>query len=338
MEDRRSLDLLKTILVKYEEEQHPMQAPTDPISLTLQVLRLFPTLANERISLVDMSLREITTREQYISAVDQGVILVQRRELPPEAFAEWCNGCFWRWTKSDRKMHKIDALANSELTYSHYCVFLTENSMLFFSADNTFLFEFRSLNLTPKAKMNVGRYYFAYIFQMGYLYVLGGIDEAGYTDICERFDPVSNKWTYIVSHPGPGRTGMAACGFLNKFIFLFGGFDGISYLDHICKYSAEDGMWRALPVRLPTPTYYMCAVQYQSRLLLYGGKGCKRSYWLHPESLLITEGPSLPSDLSMTKFRLQPVITSGKVLTINLDYKVLEFTGNQWNTIYSVDS
>lgn len=337
MEDRRSLDLLKSILVKYEDEQRCVQAPAEPISLTLQVLRLFPVLASERISLVDMSQREITSREQYLQAVEQGVVFVQRRELPPEAFAEWCNGCFWRWTKSDRKMHKMDVLANTELTYAHYCVFLTENSMLFFSADHTFLFEVRSLSLIPKAKMSVGRYYFAYLYQVGYLYVLGGCDEAGYTDICERFDPSANKWTYIASHPGPGRTGMAACSFLSKFLFLFGGFDGTSYLDHICKYSLEDGMWRALPVRLPVPTYYMGAVQYQSRLLLYGGKGCKRSYWLHPESLLVTEGPALPSELALTKFRLQPVLTSGKVLTINLDYKVLEFAGGQWTVIYSFD-
>lgn len=337
MEDRRSLDLLKTILVKYEDEHHHLQAPSDSIVLTLQVIRLFPTLTNERVSLVDVSLREITNREQYLSAVDQGTILVQKRDPPPETFAEWCNGCFWRWNKTDRKMRKIDVLANTDLTYSHYCVFLTDNSMLFFSAESTFLFEVRSLSLIPKAKMSVGRYYFAYVFQTGWLYVIGGCDDAGYTDICERYDHVANKWTYIASHPGPGRTGMAACGFLNRFIFVFGGFDGISYLDHIGKYTVEEGLWTSLPVRLPIPTYYLGAVQYQSKLLLYGGKSCRKTYWLHPECLLITEGPNLPGELNLTKFRLQPVISNGKVLTINLDYKVLEFNMSQWSIIYSFE-
>ena len=337
MDDKRTIDLLKLIVLKYEDEQLHLQAPSDHISLTLLALKLFPSLANEKISLVDVTMREITSKDLYLAAVEQGLVMVHKREQPAEAFAEWYNGCFWKWSKMDRKLHKIDALAPSELTWSHCCVFLTEITLLFFSSENTLLFEIRSNTLTTKSRMSVGRYYFAYVLLNGLLYVLGGCDEAGSTDICERFNPTLNKWTYVCSHPGPGRTGMSACGFLSKFIYLFGGFDGVSYLDHICKYSLEDGMWRSLAVRLPLGTYYLASVQFQGKILVFGGKNVRKSYWLHTDTLLITEGPPLPSDLPLTKFRHTPIITAGKVQIMNLDYRVLELSNNQWSVIYSIE-
>ena len=67
-----------------------------------------------------------------------------------------------------------------------------------------------------------------FLFVAGYLYAVGGHDGIIYLKTVERYNPVTNEWTYVASMGA--RRGGVGVATLGGCLYATGGYDGTSNL------------------------------------------------------------------------------------------------------------
>ena len=75
----------------------------------------------------------------------------------------------------------------------------------------------------------------------GYLYAVGGFDDASPLDTVERFNPQTNTWQFMAPmHVCRGGVGLSALG---GYLFAVGGHDGKAYLNTAEMYCPKTNVW-----------------------------------------------------------------------------------------------
>jgi hypothetical protein len=98
------------------------------------------------------------------------------------------------------------------------------------------------------APMLIPRQGHAAVYHTPHIYILGGFNDSGYLDECERYVFAENRWEALASLP-------RACNQMSgvvveSSIYALGGWDG-SYLDLVQKLSLESLTWELMQFRLP---------------------------------------------------------------------------------------
>jgi kelch-like protein 8 len=74
-----------------------------------------------------------------------------------------------------------------------------------------------------------------------YLYAVGGFDDSSPLNSIERYDPVTNQWTYVASM-NTCRGGVGA-GAMGERIWAVGGHNGSQYLGSMESYNPVEDVW-----------------------------------------------------------------------------------------------
>jgi N-acetylneuraminic acid mutarotase len=111
--------------------------------------------------------------------------------------------------------------------------------------------------------------------QGGFLYVIGGESSTGVLADLQRYDPVMDTWTTLMSMP-TARAGAAAA-VIDDGIFVIGGRQSINgpcsggpYLATVEKYDIDTNTWSPV-AQLPTPRSDLAAVARGGKIFVFGG-------------------------------------------------------------------
>jgi N-acetylneuraminic acid mutarotase len=107
----------------------------------------------------------------------------------------------------------------------------------------------------------------------GLVYAIGGIGEAGTTNVVERFDPRSGRWTTSLPLPQP-RDGAGAAG-LGGLLYVAGGFiplagDDFEITNSVVVYDPKRNTWRSV-APMPTARHRLRLVASGRSLYAIGG-------------------------------------------------------------------
>src|SRR2546422_11048988 len=109
----------------------------------------------------------------------------------------------------------------------------------------------------------------------GFLYVIGGEGSTGVLADLQRYDPVTDMWTPLMSMP-TARAGAAAA-VIDDGIFVIGGrqstngpCSGGPYLQTVEKYDIDTNTWSPV-AQLPTPRSDLAAVARGGKIFVFGG-------------------------------------------------------------------
>src|SRR5712691_7825789 len=109
----------------------------------------------------------------------------------------------------------------------------------------------------------------------GFLYVIGGENSTGVLFDLQRYDPVTDMWTPLMSMP-TARAGAAAA-VIDDGIFVIGGrqstggpCSGGPYLTTVEKYDIDTNTWSTV-ASLPNPRSDLAAVAHGGKIYVFGG-------------------------------------------------------------------
>ncbi len=103
----------------------------------------------------------------------------------------------------------------------------------------------------------------------GEIYVVGGEGADGVpTAVVEAYSPAQDAWRPVAALPVPVSGGLALTD--GAFLYLFGGFDGKTYLDTVYVYDPAANSWRPLP-DLPQALAFATGGTVANRLYVVGG-------------------------------------------------------------------
>jgi N-acetylneuraminic acid mutarotase len=94
------------------------------------------------------------------------------------------------------------------------------------------------------------------------------------TDVLEIFDPLDNTWTRGARLP-KATSAFALTAYEGK-IYLFGGWDGTSYLNSVYEYDPALDAWSVKP-SMPTPRAYLRAAVAGGKIYVLGGYDGKKA-------------------------------------------------------------
>lgn len=106
------------------------------------------------------------------------------------------------------------------------------------------VFLYSDKRVIPACPMNQIRKEHAAVLISNYVYAIGGYDgiKNDFLNECEKYCILSNKWLNCASMQ-VARCAFSATSVNNKFIFIFGGYDGNQRLANIEKYNPETDVW-----------------------------------------------------------------------------------------------
>jgi hypothetical protein len=115
----------------------------------------------------------------------------------------------------------------------------------------TYYFDFKRRTLLPKGNMNTARSSFAICYMNNHLYAVGGLtNNSVFTNACEKYDIVNDKWIPIASL---NYDVLAPCvaAFNNKYLFKFGGNSLENRFEtFVEKYDEESKQWTSVAFTL----------------------------------------------------------------------------------------
>ncbi|KFM57287.1 Kelch-like protein 8, partial [Stegodyphus mimosarum] len=79
----------------------------------------------------------------------------------------------------------------------------------------------------------------------GFIYVIGGFENNVPLNSVEKYDPDTNKWTFV--SPMKYCRGGVGAATLGGFIFAVGGHNGSQYLNTVEIYDAQNDRWKMGP-------------------------------------------------------------------------------------------
>jgi DNA-binding CsgD family transcriptional regulator len=129
-----------------------------------------------------------------------------------------------------------------------------------------------SENWHKLAPMTTERSRFALVVTAsGRLYAIGGETNGGVTGSVERYDPVADQWTLLVTNK-PTRVSNIGAGVIDQWIYVPGGrtADG-EPTDIVEAYSLRDEKWSQVRP-LPAPLYAYALAVLRGKLYLFGGR------------------------------------------------------------------
>ena len=152
---------------------------------------------------------------------------------------------FWRVTATDEK-----GASSPQSVVSRFTV-------------GTFRFGWRDRLSMPTSRTSV-----ASVVSTNRLYVLGGISDLGFLDICEVYDPAGDNWTQIASLPSP-RAYASAVEHQGKVIVL-GGETSQDQLAIVESYNPSTNTWTQL-TPLPSPRSRFGTAVFNDKIYVFGG-------------------------------------------------------------------
>jgi len=175
---------------------------------------------------------------------------------------------------------------------------------------------------TPKpiAVSNIGA-----IAVDGLIYVPGGMaDDGTVIEAMEVYDPVEDEWFSVSSLPAPVCAYAIAA--VEKNIYLFGGWDGESYVDTVYIYDTESDTWsRGTPIAVPRA--FAGAGTIKGKIYVVGGYDENREYALCDEY-----DPSLEdSDKSPWRERASMTLPRGGVAVSTVEDSLFAVGGGWQN-------
>jgi N-acetylneuraminic acid mutarotase len=103
----------------------------------------------------------------------------------------------------------------------------------------------------------------------GEIYVVGGrLADGQPTDVVEVYSPIQNAWRPVTALPQPVAGGLALSD--GAFLYLFGGWNGTTYLDTTYVYDPGEDRWRPL-AEMPQPGAFTTGQFVTGRLYVVGG-------------------------------------------------------------------
>jgi DNA-binding CsgD family transcriptional regulator/N-acetylneuraminic acid mutarotase len=103
----------------------------------------------------------------------------------------------------------------------------------------------------------------------GEIYVVGGrLADGQPTNVVEVYSPIQNAWRPVTALPQPVAGGLALSD--GAFIYLFGGWNGSTYLDTTFVYDPGEDRWRPV-TEMPQPMAYSTGQFMTGRLYVVGG-------------------------------------------------------------------
>ncbi|CAD8167625.1 unnamed protein product [Paramecium octaurelia] len=113
----------------------------------------------------------------------------------------------------------------------------------------------------------------ACVYLDGFVYAIGGYDGSAkqMLSCCEKYSLVSDEWK-IIDPLQKQKCAFAAAAAINKFIYVFGGFDGRERLNTIERYSVKDNQWKVLDVKFKQGFSNAAAIsQDDNKIFILGG-------------------------------------------------------------------
>ena len=103
----------------------------------------------------------------------------------------------------------------------------------------------------------------------GELYVVGGrLADGQPTNVVEVYSPIQNAWRPVTALPQPVAGGLSLSD--GAFLYLFGGWNGSTYLDTTYVYDPGEDRWRPL-AEMPQPSAFTTGQFVTGRLYVVGG-------------------------------------------------------------------
>ena len=341
MEGSRDVTLLKELRVTYHTDVTQIPAPSSLLHLYCILPQLFPSIQDSiSFSLYTgpLHIHTESTYKQHLNSCTSvfDIKVLADSDLPSDTYIVAIMSDYLLLYQPQTQMTRI--LDNQPLLHWCSAIIPTPNNTIhFISRDQHCSIDILDMRFEHKAVMQVPRFYFASAFSKKKIYALGGIDSEGYSDVCEVYNIEKDSWEYIGNHPHPARSGAAATSFYDLYIFLFGGFDGISYTAQIDKYTEENGLWVSLSVCLPIPSYYMLACQVNNEIILIGGKDNNKAHMFNPLVNCFRQVYELPV-MNCTRFWQTPYRVRGGLLVMAHDYNLyeLEHEKGSWKYLKNV--
>jgi hypothetical protein len=163
----------------------------------------------------------------------------------------------------------IDTYPNGDILITGGCFYFSYKNT---AQRNTFLLkvEGNKVKLEPHKPMLVQRFSHGCLIIKGVPYVFGGHDGKDCLNSLESYDAVEGKWNFL-SFMNVEREIFAYCGFRDRYIFTFGGFN-INHLDSIERYDIVYDKWKVMNIRMKRQLQNATAVPLDdNRIVLVGG-------------------------------------------------------------------
>ncbi|CAD8162651.1 unnamed protein product [Paramecium pentaurelia] len=119
----------------------------------------------------------------------------------------------------------------------------------------------------------------ACVYLDGFVYAIGGYDGSAkqMLSCCEKYSLVSDEWK-IIDPLQKQKCAFAAAAAINKFIYVFGGFDGRERLNTIERYSVKENQWKVLDVKFKQGFSNAAAISYDDNKILILGGGSNQGF------------------------------------------------------------
>ncbi|CAK69936.1 unnamed protein product (macronuclear) [Paramecium tetraurelia] len=119
----------------------------------------------------------------------------------------------------------------------------------------------------------------ACVYLDGFVYAIGGYD--GTTkqmlSCCEQYSLAADEWK-MIDPLQKQKCAFAAATALNKYIYVFGGFDGRERQNTIERYSVKDNQWKVLEVKFKQGFSNAAALSYDDNQILILGGGSNQGF------------------------------------------------------------
>jgi hypothetical protein len=182
-------------------------------------------------------------------------------------------------TPEDCIFHKVSLDIPFNIPSNHTSV-STPDGRLFLnggkgSLDKLYEMNFEERKLVPKRSMKQKRWDHAICYSKGFIFVFGGADrDENYklTKKCDKYDIVLDNWTEIASFSSEA-SDFSVCSFNDKYIYKFGGWNSISYINVIERYDIEFDHWSIVnpPLKPLLGGFPECVQINERQIYVFGG-------------------------------------------------------------------
>lgn len=131
----------------------------------------------------------------------------------------------------------------------------------------------------------------AAVYLAGYVYVIGGFDGTQnlFMKTCERYNMERDKWKQVASL-NTARCAFSASPINARFIYIFGGYDGLRRLDSVEKYDRIEDNWSICNFKLKLPLSNCASFNSGHDQLVILGGGFSSGFSLNVERVNIQKG------------------------------------------------
>ena len=143
------------------------------------------------------------------------------------------------------------------------------------SLDKMYEMNFEERKLMQKCSMKQKRWDHATCFSKGYIFVFGGADkDENYklTKKCDKYDIILDNWIEIANFSNEA-SDFSVCNFHDRYIYKFGGWNSISYVNIIERYDIEFDQWIIInpPLKPLLGGFPECIQVNERQIYVFGG-------------------------------------------------------------------